>query len=362
MMKNKATKLGLRKKLALDLFAKYYQQKVKEHPLDTLFWECTLRCNLSCKHCGSDCRKESLFKDMPAEDFLRVIDSLTPHVDPHKVMIVFSGGEPLMRKDLEQVGLAVYKRGYPWGMVTNGMALDRARLDSLLRAGLHSITVSLDGFAEQHNAFRGNPQSFDRAWNAIQMISKEKDLVYDVVTCVNQHNFGDLEHMKRFLIDGGVKYWRIFTIFPSGRATEDPTMFLNHEQTVELLEFIKKTRKEKEINLTFACEGFLGGYEAEVRGHFYYCGAGVNVAGIRIDGAISGCTSIRARYDQGNIYQDDFWEVWDKRFEMYRNREWTKKGACKDCKVFKYCQGGGMHLRDENQNMKDCLYLTLTQK
>ena len=107
-MKNKATKLGLRKKLALDLFAKYYQQKVKEHPLDTLFWECTLRCNLSCKHCGSDCRKESLFKDMPAEDFLKVIDSLTPHVDPHKVMIVFSGGEPLMRKDLEQVGLSVY--------------------------------------------------------------------------------------------------------------------------------------------------------------------------------------------------------------------------------------------------------------
>lgn len=357
----KADKIGFRKRLALNLFAKYYQKKVQEHELETLFWECTLRCNLACKHCGSDCRKESAYKDMPAEDFLKVIDSITLHVNPNNVMIVFSGGEPLMRKDIEYVGLELYKRGYPWGMVTNGMALTRQRLDSLMHAGLHSITVSLDGFAEQHNAMRGNPESFARAWNAIQMIAQEKEIVYDVVTCVNQHNFPTLEEMKQFLVEGGVKYWRIFTIFPSGRAAEDPEMFLSHEQTVALMEFIKKVRAEKEINITFACEGFLGDYEAEVRDHFYYCSAGVNTAGIRIDGAISGCTSIRARYDQGNIYQDDFMEVWNNRFEMYRNREWMKHDQCADCKVFKYCLGGGMHLRDEEHNMKDCLYLKLTE-
>ena len=49
-------RLGLRKRLALNIFSDLYSSTVAEHRLDTLFWECTLRCNLSCRHCGSDCR------------------------------------------------------------------------------------------------------------------------------------------------------------------------------------------------------------------------------------------------------------------------------------------------------------------
>ena len=60
---------------------------------------------------------------------------------------------------------------------------------------------------------------------------------------------------------------------------------------------------------------FLGGYEAEVRDNFYQCAAGISVASIRVDGSISGCTSIRGNFHQGNIYRDDFWEVWEHRFE-----------------------------------------------
>lgn len=73
---------------------------------------------------------------MPLEDFLRVLDEeVTPHVDPRQVLVIFSGGEVLVREDLERAGAEVTRRGYPWGMVTNGMALTPERLDSLLRAG-----------------------------------------------------------------------------------------------------------------------------------------------------------------------------------------------------------------------------------
>jgi len=358
-MNNK--KIGFRKKLALNLFAKYIKENTKEHTLQTLFWECTLRCNLSCEHCGSDCKQEAAIKDMPIQDFLRVVDTITPHVNPNKVMVTFSGGEPLMRKDLEVCGLELYKRGYPWGLVTNGMALDRNRFDSLLRSGLHSITVSLDGFAEEHNRMRGHEQSFDRAMNAIGMIAQEKEVIYDVVTCVNQYNFHQLEEFKEMLIQEGVKHWRVFTIFPSGRAKDNENLHLSNQQITALLEFIKKTRKENRIKLNFACEGFLGGYEAEVRDYFYHCAAGVNVASILIDGSISGCTSIRHNFHQGNIYTDDFMDVWNKGFEEYRNRSWTKKDECADCKVFKYCLGGGMHLRGDNREMLDCLYLRIEE-
>jgi radical SAM enzyme (rSAM/lipoprotein system) len=352
-MSNK--KLGFRKKLALDLFARYVKENSKEHQLQTLFWECTLRCNLSCEHCGSDCHQEAAVEDMPIKDFLKVIDSITPHVNPNKVMITFSGGEPLIRKDLEVCGLELYRRGFPWGLVSNGMALDRNRLDSLLRSGLHSITVSLDGFEEEHNRMRGHKESFNRALNAIRMIVQEKEIIYDVVTCVNKYNFNQLEEFKEMLIKEGVKDWRVFTIFPSGRAKNNENLHLNNQQTTELLNFIKKTRKEGRIKLNFACEGFLGGYESEVRDYFYHCAAGVNVASILIDGSISGCTSIRHNFHQGNIYTDDFMDIWNNRFEEYRNRSWTKKEKCADCKVFKYCLGGGMHLRGDNREMLDCL-------
>jgi radical SAM enzyme (rSAM/lipoprotein system) len=267
-----------------------------------------------------------------------------------------------MRRDLEQAGLAVYRRGYPWGMVTNGMALDAARFESLLRAGLHSITLSLDGFEKDHIHIRRHPRSFENALRALRLIVAEPSIVYDVVTCVTTDSLPRLSEFKEFLISEGVGAWRIFTIFPVGRAAEDPRLQLTDAQFTALMEFIRATRKEGRIRLDYACEGFLGGWETEVRDHFYHCSAGVTVAGIRVDGAISGCTSIRAAHDQGNIYRDDFWDVWQGRFAKFRNRDWARKGACADCKSWKWCLGNGMHLYDDDNNLLLCHLRRLTPR
>ena len=353
-------RLGLRKRLGLELFAQLYKHTVEEHPLRTLFWECTLRCNLNCRHCGSDCRAEATVPDMPLEDFLRVVDEqITPHVDPHKMMIVISGGEVLVRKDLERAGLELYRRGYPWGIVTNALALTPERFESLLRAGLHSISVSFDGFEEQHNYIRRNPHSYERALAALRMIAADGTVAYDAVTCVTGALVPRLEEMKELLIANGIKHWRIFTIFPVGRAADDPTLRLTDEQFREVMEFIRRTRREGRIDLSYACEGFLGNYETEVRDSFYYCSAGVTTASIRVDGALSGCTSIRSNFNQGNIYRDNFWEVWSNRYEPFRNREWARRDECGDCRMFRYCQGGGMHLRDEEGKLLMCHYKRL---
>lgn len=356
----KGRHLGLRKRLALDIFSDLYAAKVREHRLDTLFWECTLRCNLACRHCGSDCRVDPGVKDMPLADFLKVLDEeITPRVDPSQVLVIFSGGEVLVRQDLEEAGREVTRRGYPWGMVTNGMALTRERFASLLDAGLRSVGLSLDGFEGDHNRLRGNSLSYERALAALRMIVREPTLSYDVITCVTPSLLPTLEPFRDMLIAEGVKHWRLFSIFPMGRAKDDPTLQLSDSGFRLLLEFIRRTRREGRIDASYACEGFLGDYEAEVRDHFYQCAAGISVASIRVDGSISGCTSIRANYHQGNIYRDHFWEVWENRFEPFRNREWTRKGPCADCRVFRYCQGGGMHLRDDNGDLLCCHYRRL---
>lgn len=59
-------RLGLRKRLALELYKRLEDERIARHELRTLFWECTLRCNLACRHCGSDCRTEAAQPDMPA--------------------------------------------------------------------------------------------------------------------------------------------------------------------------------------------------------------------------------------------------------------------------------------------------------
>lgn len=66
-------------------------------------------------------------------------------------MLGLTGGEPLLRADLEDCGREFAKRGHPWGMVSNGYALSEARPESLLAAGLGSLTVSLDGLVTGHD-------------------------------------------------------------------------------------------------------------------------------------------------------------------------------------------------------------------
>ena len=353
-------KLSLRKRLQLEVFRQMRHNEAKLHPMRQIFWECTLRCNLQCRHCGSDCKATALTPDMPAEDFLRVIDSVTPHVNPHEVMVVITGGEPLLRTDLVDVGQALHDRGYSWGIVTNGWLLDEDRLRSLLSAGMRSLTISLDGLEEDHDWMRGRNGSFARTWRAISLLCHTEGLKWDVDTCVNCRNLPKLEEMYSALVSVGVKRWRLLTVFPMGRAATDPDLILNREEFVQLMVYIRQKRqlfrsKQTPLLCYYGCEGFLGEYEGEVRDQFFHCHAGISVVSVLIDGSISACSSIRSDYHQGNIYQDDLWQVWENRFQPYRDRSWARQTEpCKDCKVFRYCEGGGMHQRGENDRLIIC--------
>lgn len=292
---------------------------------------------------------------MPAEDFLKVIDTeITPHVNPNKVLIIISGGEPLMRKDLSEIGRALQQRGYPWGMVTNGLAMTAERYRKLRKNGLLTMTVSLDGLKDDHVWLRQHPLAFEGACRAIRLCVADKAMTWDVVTCVNQRTIDHLPEIRDFLWDMGVRDWRIFGIDPMGRAASNPELLLTDEQFRRLLDFIVAER-EAGRHVSYSCEGYLGTYEGRVRDHLYQCSAGISTASILIDGSISACTSIRGKYYQGNIYKDSFWQVWENEFKPYRDRTWMKKSEpCKDCKAFSFCEGNGMHLRREDGSLMLC--------
>lgn len=290
---------------------------------------------------------------MPFADFERVLLRVKEVYGANGKMVIISGGEPLMRPDLEDCVQRIHRLGFGCGMVTNGYLLTPERADRLIRAGLGSATVSIDGIRDDHDWMRCVEGSHEKAMNAARILSGS-GIAFDVVTCVNRRNIGHLEEVKEELIDNGIKAWRLFTVFPAGRAASDKQMQLSNDEFRRLMEFIARTRKEKRIKANYACEGFLGEYEGKVRDSIFMCKAGLTVASVLADGSISACASIRSDYTQGNIYRDDFIECWEKGFKAYRDRSWMKQGECANCRWFRYCQGNGMHLRDAEGKLLQC--------
>ncbi|MEI8204116.1 MAG: TIGR04133 family radical SAM/SPASM protein [Bacteroidota bacterium] len=334
-----------------------FNQRIANHKLQQLFWECTLRCNLNCKHCGSDCRISNAITDMPFADFIPVLESVAQNVpDTKKVIITLSGGEPLMRNDLAICGKEIRQLGFPWAMVSNGMLLTKEKLEELIDAGLRAITISIDGFEDAHNWLRGNIVSFENAVSAIKnLVQSPKQISWDVITCVNQKNYKKLLFFKDFLYMIGVRSWRLFTIFPSGRAIDNPELFLSSLQFENLMHFIVRIKQEGKMKINYSCEGYLGNFENRVRYYPFFCQSGVNIATILADGSISGCMSIRDnKFIQGSIYNSDFYEVWNNKFKIFRDKTWAKTGMCKDCNAYEDCLGGSMHLRNKNSNLSIC--------
>ena len=327
------------------LFRIFRDYETRIHELNYLFWECTTRCNLHCRHCGSDCTVNSREKDMPLEDFLRAVDTIPAGHRPEGFSVVLTGGEPLLRPDITEIGKALMKRNMPWGMVSNGYFYDRAAQDRLLLAGMSALTISLDGLEESHNWMRGSGNSFQRAVSAVRTAASCNRLNFDVVTCVNRRNYHELEGIRGLLESLGVKQWRLFTIIPIGRAANDPMMKLEPSELKGLMDFIEGGRKASgPMAVTFSCEGYLGRYDNTVRLNRFFCRAGINIASVLIDGRICACPNVdRDTFSEGSIYTDNFYEVWNSGFSRFRDRSWARKGICSECREFNNCLGGGMH-------------------
>ncbi|MFO7617936.1 MAG: TIGR04133 family radical SAM/SPASM protein [Bacteroidales bacterium] len=354
-----ATSLSIKQRFLLEVFRRFRHNEARLHPLLYLFWECTLRCNLSCLHCGSDCLTDASVSDMPAVDFLRSTAEIARVHPPGDITVVLTGGEPLLRKDLESIGLSLRKQGFRWGLVTNGFQLSEGRLKSLLSAGLGAITVSLDGLEPEHNWLRNHPDSHRRALESIRLVARERRLNADVVTCVNQRNIETLKDIQTQLAETGLRAWRLFTISPIGRAAGEPDLQINHEQFIRLMEFIAENRRNQDLpRASFSCESYIGPYEGRSREGFFFCRAGIHIGSILADGGISACPNIDRSLVQGNIYQDDFNAVWEERFQPFRDRSWTRRGPCDGCKSYPYCEGSGLHEWDfKAARLRRCLLI-----
>jgi radical SAM enzyme (rSAM/lipoprotein system) len=351
------TPLNLRRRLRKSLLPAFQHAMRQAHDLRYLFVELTQRCNLACLHCGSDCSHDKDVPDLPAADVVRVLHEIRTRYDPHRITVVLTGGEPLCHPEVFEIGKSAHEAGFPWGMVSNGLAWNDLAFQSARAAHLDSITVSLDGLRAEHDWLRGRKGSFDNAVRTIETLVRDPFIqVMDVVTCVNRRNLGSLDRVRTLLVDMGVKRWRLFTISPIGRAPQEPDLFLDAQGYQELMRDILRWRKESLPQTQLSESAYVGPHlEGRVRDDDFFCRAGVSIASVLVNGDILACPNIDRGFRQGNIRTDSFVDVWENRYGELRDRRWMRNGACKDCSEWSHCHGGAFHLRDaESHAYKLC--------
>ncbi len=341
-------------------FDRYRRLETREHTLRYLFLEITRRCNLSCRHCGSDCKHDEAAKALTTESWLKIISDIHDNFG-RDVCMVLTGGEPLMHPDLGRITAHLASLAMPWGMVTNDHLLTDDALAQLQADRINAITVSLDGPQASHDHLRNQPGSFGKVVAALGRVARSEIPLRDVVTCVHPGNLDALDETAEILLEVGIPAWRLFRIFPSGRAARDPALNLTFEQTGRMLQWLEDNRsrlKSRGLAVGASCEGYLPfARDRKVRDTPFFCRAGVNFGSILTDGTVTGCSNNDPTFAQGNVLEHNFRYLWETRFEAFRDRRWLAETTCVGCSEAARCRGGSIHLWSLGQRSPRFCYL-----
>ena len=346
----------------LTLLERMKEEELKKHTLIDLFWECTLSCNAKCKHCGSSAEKRKYEGELTTEEIKNAFKQIAHDMNAHQILINVTGGEPLVRQDLcEVMEYATKELGFHWGMTTNGILLNDENIEKLRKANMETISISIDGLEKTHDEFRGVPGSYKIIIENIKKLKKANYVKHiQVSTVFNKTNINELEELYNIMLDLNLDSWRLISMDPIGRAKENKELLLDGKELKTLLDFILKKNKEKKLQLSYGCPGFLGlKYEKDVRGYYFNCRTGINVASILYNGDLFVCPNVPRIKSlmQGNIRTDNFKDVWDNKYKEFRTKDRTKCAECENCEWWNFCLGGAYHTWNFEENSQNkCPY------
>ena len=328
-----------------------HREDLKQSPhLRWLFFEITDRCNLRCRHCGSSCTAEG--QALTIDDVERTLKTVQQSL--YKPTICLTGGEPMMHPDFFGIACRVKEMGFNWGMTTNATLIDDIAAEKLRKAGMSTVSVSLDGMEKSHDSLRQKEGAWCLALRGIESLQKA-GFEPQVTTVLHQGNFDELEPMYKLLRGMGITSWRPINVEPIGRACESSDLLLTADQFRQLLSYISEKRFDPDnpMEVTFGCSHYLGvEHERMVRDHYFLCGAGILTASVRSNGDICACLDIENRPElvQGNIHKDNFMEVWLNRFEVFRGDRTASCSKCTECQERFICGGDSTHTWDFGNN------------
>ena len=263
----------------------------------------------------------------------------------HK-MLCITGGEPLLRKEFFEITDIAHRLGFSWGMTSNGTLITPEVARELRRVGMRTISVSIDGLEDTHDAFRRTPGGYRKAMQGIEnLLSVGGWSAVQVTTVVTHQNIDQLDELFTIFDKMDIDSWRVINIEPIGRAKQHPELLLTPDDYRRMFSFIRQKRIEGQP-VCYGCSHYLGTeYEHEVRDWYFLCTAGLYTASIMANGDITACLDIERRpeFIQGNIRRDRFSEVWNNRFKEFRIDLSDSTEMCKGCPEAGFCHGGAFH-------------------
>ncbi|MGQ9788012.1 MAG: radical SAM protein [Candidatus Hadarchaeaceae archaeon] len=327
-------------------------------------WNYTKLCNLRCEHCYESAGPEAMEDELTSEEAKKVIDEFE---ESGVVAIAFSGGEPLMRKDIFETAGYAKRHGFYTSVATNGTLINHD-LAKRMKEAFDYVEISLDGFEAAHDKFRGIPGAWRRTCEGIKNCVAE-----GIDTCValtaTRYNLHEIPSLVDFAEkELGVKRVIIFNYVPTGRGKEIIDQDLNPEERQELLEYLYKRMMNNNCRLIcystapqyssvswkyafgsesaplvathFTNRGAIEALQGKTKSLAEFlggCGAGRLYCGLEPNGDITPCVFMPIKL--GNIRKDRLREIWHSSEILWKLRDRDALEGCGRCE-HKYICGG----------------------
>lgn len=343
------------KLLELMLRQKLLGQGLKGEPNTPLIvsFAVTRACNLRCLHCHVSAR-EAMPNELNLKEAMHTIDEM---VALGTEAVIFSGGEPLLRKDFV-LTLAEYcdDIGILPAMLSNGLLITPEVALQLKEAGIKAIGIPIDSVNPQsHDHLRNLPGTFKKAVSAIQTCL-EIDLEVVVTTMALKDTFNEIPKRIEFLGNLGVDEVAVYDLVPVGRGKDVMDLAMSQEQRISLIRYLQALQEDTEM--VFAMSGGIPLYpEIAMEMHRQHgtkpkdllikefwihnnvgCHAGILYFSLRPNGDIYPCTFLPIK--AGNIREQSLTEIWrnSKILNTLRQRQ-NLMGECGVCEYRQTCGG-----------------------
>ncbi len=306
----------------------------------------TRRCNLNCNHCYLDAEtlQHGDEGELTTDEVRQLLDQVAARSTD--TMVVLTGGEPLLRRDLEELVGHGSTLGLSIVIGTNGVLLTEKRVASLKAAGAMGAGISVDSLNPAfHDQFRGCPGSWERTLAGMDACRRE-GLPFQVHFSITEGNADEIDGMVEFAKSVGAHLLNIFFLVCTGRG-EKMSDITPQRYEQALTQIIEAQQRHPDLMIRARCaphykrilyqndpsspvtraEGYEGGG----------CIAGTHYCRVTPEGGVTACPYIPD--EEGNIRQQDFLSIWDQSetFEQLRNP--TLGGKCGQCEYQILCGG-----------------------
>jgi radical SAM protein with 4Fe4S-binding SPASM domain len=302
-------------------------------------WNLTRKCNLKCSHCYINATTQNFTDELSTEESKLLIDQVSEVSRP---LLILSGGEPLLRKDVFELIRYGTEKGLKMAMGSNGFLLDNAVAKQLKEAGIKTVSISLDSkIPEQHDEFRGVSGSWEKAISAIKAL-RENDVLVQVNTTVTQQNYNEIDDIMSLAEEIGVENFHLFFLVPTGRGAKitdiSPAMYEDMIKTT----FTKAVKHRLNVKpscapqfMRIAEEMALG---LDMRQWIRGCIAGLYYCRIYPNGEVTPCPYLPIKL--GNVRETTFKDVWFNSRVFKALRDFNNlKGKCGVCDYRSLCGG-----------------------